>query len=306
MIISIIAAMSDDRVIGREGKLPWNSPADLARFRSLTMGHTVVMGRRTFEGIGHPLAGRNNIVVSRTGGELEGCRVVSSLQQALESVSGDDELFVCGGAELYRDALPVSQRIYLTIVHGSYQGDVLFPEIPGDFLELYREELPEAIPPLSFLVFENVEQIDPGSDAEALRRKGLEALQRKLYFLARSCFEQALSLGESAEISSHLAYCMAKSGSDRLQALGLAERALQGDPDNLSLHLNLGRVQIIAGSKEKGLATLRRGVQLGGGREFLDELTRWGTRIPPPIPSLPRNHPLNKYLGIVMHRLGLR
>jgi len=306
MIISIIAAMSDDRVIGREGKLPWNSPADLARFRSLTMGHSVAMGRRTFQGIGHPLPGRKNIVVSRGGGEIEGCQVVRSLQEAVEAVSGDEELFVCGGAELYRDALPLSQRIYLTIVHGSYQGDVHFPEIPDDFLELYREDLPEAIPPLSFLVFENVERIEPDSDAEALRRKGLEALQRKLYFLARSCFEQALSLNEDAEISSHLAYCMAKSGSDRLHALQLAEQALQAEPDNLSLHLNLGRVQIIAGYKEKGLATLRRGVQLGGGQEFLDELTKWGTRTPSPIPSLPRNHPLNKYLGILMYRLGLR
>ena len=306
MIISIIAAMSDDRVIGREGRLPWQIPADLARFRATTMGHTVVMGKRTFEGIGHPLAGRKNIIVSRAGGTIEGCRVVRSLQEAVEAVSGDDELFICGGAELYRDAFPLSQRIYLTVVHGSYPGDVYFPEIPGTFWELQREDLPDATPPLSFLVFEKVETIEPGGDAEELRRKGLEALQRKLYYLARSCFEQALSLQESAEVSSHLAFCMAKSGADRRQALKLAEAALQREPDNLDLQLNLGRVQIIAGSKEQGLKTLRKGVQLGGGKEFLAELTKWGTRTPPPIPSLPRNHPLNKYLGILMFKLGLR
>jgi len=307
MIISIIAAMSDDRVIGREGRLPWQIPADLARFRATTMGHTVVMGKRTFEGIGHPLAGRKNIIVSRAGGTIEGCRVVRSLQEAVEAVSGDDELFICGGAELYRDALPLSQRIYLTVVHGSYPGDAHFPEIPAGFLELHREEFPEATPPLSFLVFEKVERVmEPGGDAEELRCKGVEALQRKLYFLARSCFEQALTLGENAEISSNLALCMAKSGADRMKALQLAEKALQDDPDNLDFQLNLGRVQILAGAKEQGLTTLRRGVQLGGGKEFFAELNKWGTRTPSPIPSLPRNHPLNKYLGILLHRLGLR
>ena len=306
MIISIIAAMSDDRVIGREGKLPWHLPADLTRFRSLTMGHTVAMGKRTFESIGHPLPGRKNIIVSRQGGNIEGCQVVRSLSEVIEAVSGDDELFICGGAELYRDALPVSQRIYLTIVHDSYQGDVYFPEIPGSFLELHREELPDATPPLSFLVFEKVERTELVGDAEELRHKGLEALQRKLYYLARSCFEQALSLKENAETSSYLAFCMAKSGADRREALKLAERALQSEPNNLDLHLNLARVQIIAGAKEQGLLTLRKGVQLGGGKEFHAELTKWGTRTPPPIPALPRNHPLNKYLGIMMHRLGLR
>ena len=306
MIISIIAAMSDDRVIGRQGKLPWKIPADLARFRSLTMGHSVAMGRRTFEGIGHPLEGRRNIVVSREGGEMEGCRVVRSLHEAVESVAGDDELFICGGAEIYREALPISQRIYLTVVHGSYPGDVFFPEIPGDFLELHREERPDAVPPLSFLVFEKVERIDPGADAAELCHKGLEALQRKLYFLARNCFEQALSLEESPEISSHLAYSLAKSGTDRIKALRLAEKALESDPDNLNILLNLGRVQMLAGAKEQGLETLRKGVQLGGGRDFLSELAKWGIRPPPPISSLSRSNPLNRFLGILLRRLGLR
>jgi dihydrofolate reductase len=306
MIISIIAAMSDGRVIGRDGKLPWHIPADLTRFRSLTMGHTVAMGRKTFEGIGHPLPGRKNIVVSRKGALIEGCQVVRSLQEAVEAVAGDDELFICGGAELYQEALPISHRIYLTVVHGNFPGDVFFPEIPGGFQELHREDFPEATPPLSFLVFEKVDRIEQGADAEELRRKGVEALQRKLYFLARSCFEQALSHGDNAEVASLLAFAMAQSGTDRLKAVQLAEKALQSEPDNLIFHLNLGRVQILAGSKDSGLKTLRKGMQLGGGKEFIAELTKWGTRVPPPIPSLSRNHPLNKYLGILMHRLGLR
>ena len=306
MIISIIAAMSDGRVMGRDGKLPWHVPADLARFRSLTMGHTVAMGRRTFEGIGHPLPGRKNIIVSRQGGALEGCQVVSSLHEAVEAVSGDEELFICGGAELYQEAFPISQRIYLTVIHGRYPGDVLFPEIPDSFLELHREELPDATPPLSFLVFEKVERAEATGDAAELCRKGLEALQRKLYYLAKNCFEQALSHRENPEISSHLSFCMAKSGADRQKALELAEKAHSDQPDNLVVLLNLGRVQIIAGAKEQGLNTLRRGKQQGGGKDFIAELTKWGTRTPPPIPSLPRTHPLNKYLGLMMYRLGLR
>jgi len=305
MIISIIVAMSDERVIGRDGKLPWSIPADLARFRSITMGHTVVMGRRTFEGIGHPLPGRRTIVLSRSAGEIEGCQVARSLGEALQAAD-DDEIFICGGADLYREALPISQRIYLTIVHGSFPGEVRFPEIPDAFLELHREELPHATPPLSFLVFEKVERIKPGADAEELRQKGLEALQRKLYFLARRCFEQSLTFTQSAEISSHLAFCMAKSGGNCTAALRLAEEALRSEPDNPSFLLNLGRVQIIAGAKEKGLGTLRKGAALGGGKEFLAELAKWGTRTPPPIPSLPRNHPLNRYLGLLMHRTGLK
>lgn len=303
MIISLIAAMSDDRVIGYQGKLPWHIPADTARFKALTMGHTVAMGTRTYNSIGHPLPGRRNIVVTRKGGRYNGCQVARSLHEAVASVAGDDELFICGGAELYQEALPVSQRIYLTVIHGSYPGDIFFPEIPESFVEVHREERPDAVPPLSFLVYEKSERLEGCTDAEEMRRKGFEALGRKLYFLARSCFEQAYSLGETPELASHLAYCLAKSGGDPARALQLAEKALKSEPKNLTFLLNLGRVQIIAGNKERGLTTLRHGVQLGGGEEFFTELAKWGTRTPPPIPSLPRNHPLNKYLGMLRYKL---
>ena len=306
MIISLIAAMSEERVIGRDGKLPWSIPADFARFKSITMGHTLLMGRKTFESIGRPLPGRTTIVLTRTLAEIEGCLVARSLTEAISAAKDAEEIFVCGGEALFREALPFCQRIYLTVVHGSYPGEVRFPKIPDAFLELQREELPRAQPPLSFLVFERVEAIEPGADAKELRQKGLAAMRRELYFLARRCFTLSLTLEESAETSCELAFCQAKSGGDLQEALRLAERALASLPKHTRCHLNLGRIQILAGDKEKGLATFRKGVQLGGGQEFLADLARIGIRLPPPIKSLPRNHPLNKYLGILLHRLGLR
>src|SRR6185369_5829930 len=185
MIISMIAAMSEDRVISRGGKLPWHIPADLNRFREITMGHTLVMGRKTFEGIGHPLPGRKNIVLSTTLAKVEGCEVARSLAEAIESAGGDEELFICGGGELFREALPLTQRLYLTLVHGNFAGDVRFPEVPQCFTELHREELREINPPVTFLVYEKVARPECGADAEELKQKGVEALQRKLYFLAR-------------------------------------------------------------------------------------------------------------------------
>ena len=305
MIISMIAAMSENRVIGANGKLPWDIPADLTRFRAITMGHAVLMGRKTYESIGHPLPGRRNIVLTRTVSSIEGCQVARSLPEAIAAAQDDEEIFICGGEEIFREALPMCQRIYLTIVHGNYQGDAYFPQLPDSFVALHREELPgTTTPPTTFQVFEKVDRIRPGADAQELREKGLQAIDRQLYFLARSCFEQALALEESAETSSDLAFCMIKSGGDSQTAKMLAERALQREPDNVRLYLNLGRVQILTGAKDNGLETLRRGVQLGGGREFLAELARYGTRIPRPIKSLPRSHPLNRYLGLLLHRMN--
>ena len=306
MIISLIAAMSPERVIGREGKLPWHSPTDLAHFKSTTMGHPVVMGRKTFDSIGQPLPGRKTIVLSRTLDELQGCVVVHSLQEALAAAEGDEELFIIGGEEVFRQALPLCQRIYLTTVHGNFPGDVHFPVIPPDFEELQREERLELDPPLTFQVFERVDRIHPDADAEELYQKGHQAVQRQLYFLGRRCFEQALAVEGNPEAAVDLALCQLKTGGDREKALQLAEKALADDPENLLLHLKVGRVQILGGAKEKGLNTLRRGVQLGGGAELVAELEKCGTRHPPPIKSLPRNHPLNHFVGKMLHRLGLR
>ena len=306
MIISLIAAMSEERVIGHNGTLPWNIPTDLARFKSITMGHAVLMGRKTFESIGHPLPGRQTIVLTRTADEIEGCRTAHSLTEAIAAAENGDEVFICGGGKLFQEALPFCQRIYLTIVHQKYPGDVHFPEIPDSFVELHREELTAETPALSFLVYERVERIDPGTDARELRQKGAEALQRELYFLARRCFQQALALDYRPDTASDLAFCLAKCGAEGGSALQLAEEALAKEPESLHCRLNLGRVQVIFNAKKKGLDTLRQGVQLGGGQEFLAELARCGNRRAPPIRSLPRNHFLNKFLGIVLHRMGLR
>lgn len=306
MIISMIAAMSENRVIGIEGRLPWDIPGDLARFRSITMGHTVIMGRKTYQSIGHPLIGRRNIVLTRIGPKIPGCEVYRTLQQALAAVEGEEEIFIVGGGEVFKEALPLCQRIYLTVVHGTFEGDTYFPELPEGFAPLHCEEFPETAPPTSFTVYEKVGRVAAGTDAHELRQKGVEAVNRQLYFLARCCFEQALALEESPETFADYAFCLAKSGGDCRQALKLAEKARSDEPQNMRIYLNLGRVLMLCGEKQRGLDALRSGVQLGGGAEFLAELARCGDRKPPVIKSLPRTHPLNRYLGLMLKRMNLR
>lgn len=306
MIISTIAAISDNRVIGADGGLPWDIPSDLTRFRSITMGHTVIMGRKTYESIGHPLLGRRNIVLTRKGSRIEGCEIARNLHAAIAAAEGEEEVFICGGSEVFQEALPLCQRLYLTVVHSNYQGDAFFPELPEGFVELHREEFPDTTPPSSFVVLEKVERVETGADAQQLRRKGREALNRQLYFLARRCFEQAQALEENPETASDLAYSLIKSGAAGREARDMAERALLQQPKNVRILLNAGRVLILSGEKSKGLDTLRRGVQAGGGPEFLAELARCGTRKLQPIKSLPRSHPLNRYLGLLLHRMNLK
>jgi len=150
MIISIIAAMTDDRVIGRGGAIPWEIPADRRRFRELTMGHTVIMGRKTFESIGSPLPGRINIVLSRDEAfRADGCSVARSLEVALLACAGAGEVFICGGEELYRQALPLAEMIFLTVVHQDCDGDAFFPPIPAEFAETERSEC--AVAPCTFI-----------------------------------------------------------------------------------------------------------------------------------------------------------
>ena len=153
MIISLIAAMAENRVIGRDGVIPWDLPEDRRRFRELTMGHPVIMGRTTFESIGRPLPGRQNIVLTRhTGFRADGCLVVTDLRSALEACVGSTEVFICGGGELYREALPLADKLYLTIIEGEVDGDIFFPELPaGEFEETERRS-GKGPPPCTFLV----------------------------------------------------------------------------------------------------------------------------------------------------------
>lgn len=154
MIISLIAAMDEERAIGRENRLPWRLPKDLARFRAITLGHPVIMGRRTYESLGGPLQGRQNIVVTRrTAYRAVGCTVVGDLAAAYASCGGADEAFILGGAELFAQALPSADRIYLTIVHTRIQGDAFFPEIPESFVPVSSEAADDAYP-LTFLIYE--------------------------------------------------------------------------------------------------------------------------------------------------------
>ncbi|MFA5134466.1 MAG: dihydrofolate reductase [Patescibacteria group bacterium] len=129
--ISIIAAISQNRVIGKNGKLPWAIPEDMRRFRQLTAGHVVIMGRKTFESIGKPLKNRTNIVITRDSSyRAPGCTVVSSLEAALEQAKKVEhtEMFIIGGGEVYRQALPICDKLYLTVVHESIEGDAFFPD----------------------------------------------------------------------------------------------------------------------------------------------------------------------------------
>jgi len=146
MIISLIAAMSENRVIGRENTIPWSIPSDLKRFSEITMGHPVIFGRKTFESIGRPLPGRKNIILSgQRDFRVEGATVVHSLADALNLCGSEQEVFICGGGPLYQEAISRADRIYLTMVHGIYEGDTFFPEIPAEFAEISREEVQEEI-----------------------------------------------------------------------------------------------------------------------------------------------------------------
>lgn len=128
-MLTIIAALDRNRLIGRDGGLPWRLPDDLRRFKQLTLGKPIVMGRRTHESIGGPLPGRRNLVLSRDPAyRAGGCEVLSGLDAALAACGPDEELIVMGGSALYRDALPLADRLYLTEVDTAAEGDTWFPE----------------------------------------------------------------------------------------------------------------------------------------------------------------------------------
>ncbi len=142
MIVSIIAAMANQRAIGINNSLPWNLPADMAWFRQCTMGKPIIMGRTTFESIGRPLPGRQNVIVSRNPEYLvEGAIVVHSLEQAIEAVSDSEEAMVIGGANIYSQALAFADRLYLTEIHADVEADSWFPDFDaGQWRETSRED----------------------------------------------------------------------------------------------------------------------------------------------------------------------
>lgn len=162
MKISLIVAMASNRVIGLNNQMPWHLSADLKKFKSITMGKPIVMGRKTFESIGRPLPGRTNIIISRNPDYRQaGCIVVNDLDSALASAGQQaDEIFVIGGSALYDALLPRANRLYLTQINAAFEGDTFFPEINWDeWQELNREDIandPQVTFSYSFLQLERI------------------------------------------------------------------------------------------------------------------------------------------------------
>ncbi len=175
--MTLVAAVADNGVIGAEGKMPWHLPADLAHFKQVTMGKPVLMGRLTWEAIGKPLPGRTNLVLSRDSSwRAEGARRVGSLDEArrVAAQAEASELMVIGGAEVYRQALPEAERIYLTRIHAEPWGDTLFPELdPDAWHEVGRRERlsdERNACDLTFVVLERTARPSAGSPSIGERR----------------------------------------------------------------------------------------------------------------------------------------
>lgn len=156
--ISLIAACSENRVIGRAGKIPWHLSDDFRRFKERTMGHPIIMGRKTHESIGRPLPGRTNIVITRdTGRQIPGCVIAGSLDEALAKAREIDseEVFIGGGGQIYAEALPKADRLYLTLIHAIMDGDAFFPEYADAFGTVVEsEDFEEAGHRLTYLTLE--------------------------------------------------------------------------------------------------------------------------------------------------------
>lgn len=140
MEIVLIAAVAENGVIGREGALPWRLPDDLARFKHLTVGKPIVMGRKTYESIGRPLPRRTNLVLSRSAEAIEGCIVVRSVEEAIAAAGESAELCVIGGEAVYAAFLPHSDRLELTEVDAAVEGDARFPDFDRDAWRVVRDE----------------------------------------------------------------------------------------------------------------------------------------------------------------------
>jgi dihydrofolate reductase len=163
--VSLVVAMARNRVIGAQNKLPWNLPEDLTRFREITTGHPIIMGRKTFESIGRPLPNRTNIVISRDPElKIEGCRCVGSLDAAIawassDEVPGREEIHIIGGGEIFQQAISFADRIYLTLIDQDIPGDAYFPEFnSAEYRQISREERTGPIP-FAFLVLDRLSDL---------------------------------------------------------------------------------------------------------------------------------------------------
>jgi len=153
MNVSIIVATSRNNVIGKDNNLIWHLSSDLKRFKKLTTGHHIIMGRKTFESIGKPLPDRVSVIITNQNDyEAKGCKVVHSLDEALQIVENDQEVFVIGGGSIYSEALSRANKIYLTLVHKDFEGDTYFPQLDyKDWESLSREDhLPDEKNPFPY------------------------------------------------------------------------------------------------------------------------------------------------------------
>ena len=157
MKIALVVAVSQNNVIGRNNQLPWHLPEDLQYFKSVTMGKPILMGRKTFDSIGRPLPGRKNIVITRDlEWDAEGVEVVYSVDDALAAgadacaVANSDEIMIIGGAQIYRDCLPIADRLYLTRVEAEIEGDAFFPDIDTKQWQKIAEKTPKEIDKYSY------------------------------------------------------------------------------------------------------------------------------------------------------------
>lgn len=141
-MVTIIAAVGRNKALGKNNDLIWHLPADLRRFKKVTRGHHVIMGRKTFESLGKPLPSRTNIIVSRNPDyTAEGCIVVNSLEEALKNAKSDPNPYILGGAEIYKQALSVADQMDLTLVHNDFDADTFFPDFSEEnWIEITRQD----------------------------------------------------------------------------------------------------------------------------------------------------------------------
>ncbi len=139
-MLSVIVAIARNGVIGDKNALLWHIAEDMRYFRATTSGHTVVMGRKTYESIGRPLPKRRNIVLSRGDVAIEGCEVMHSLEEAIEATRSEEEVFIIGGAQIYASAMEKADRLYITHIEADYQGDTHFPEWSAEDWRLVHSE----------------------------------------------------------------------------------------------------------------------------------------------------------------------
>jgi dihydrofolate reductase len=160
MRISLIAAMAKNRVIGSQGDIPWKIPGEQKIFKKITLGHAVIMGRKTFESLDQPLRGRTNIIVTRQKDyRAEGCKVAHDLASAIKCCPADeDEAFICGGGQLYHEALPLADRIYLTVIPRDIPGDTYFPDFSLTEFRVIQSESNQVagLEPYNFFTYERI------------------------------------------------------------------------------------------------------------------------------------------------------